>query len=126
MCARSLGLLVRKVNEARAEEMTSQLCDKATSVTTKKEQQRDVASIGLKTIVGEIRGLPVAASLAQTITKKMLLGMAKVSRWGQDLPGRRVRVAVVARESPPLAERQRGLISAQPPNLSTCRRTWTW
>ncbi len=71
-CKRSLGLLVRKVSDVRAEEMIRSLCDKVLS--GKKEQQRDIASIGIKTIIAEIQGGPLATSLASTVTKKMLEG----------------------------------------------------
>jgi cullin-associated NEDD8-dissociated protein 1 len=71
---------VRKVAEARAEELVRNLCDKAVTVVAKKEQARDIASIGLKTIIAEIPGGHLAQNAATTITNKMLDAAAKVRR----------------------------------------------
>ena len=52
---------MNKVTEARAEEMCAQLC--AAVLTARKAEQRDIASISLKTIVAEASVSSVAASL---------------------------------------------------------------
>eukprot|EP00195_Chlamydomonas_chlamydogama_P007020 CAMPEP_0202892974 /NCGR_PEP_ID=MMETSP1392-20130828/2632_1 /ASSEMBLY_ACC=CAM_ASM_000868 /TAXON_ID=225041 /ORGANISM="Chlamydomonas chlamydogama, Strain SAG 11-48b" /LENGTH=1235 /DNA_ID=CAMNT_0049577131 /DNA_START=157 /DNA_END=3864 /DNA_ORIENTATION=- len=72
LAVKCLGILVRKVAEARAEEMARSLCDKV--ILGKKEQQRDIASIGLKTIIAEISGGQLATNCAAIITSKMLEG----------------------------------------------------
>ena len=49
----------------------------------KKEQQRDIASIGIKTIISEIHGGPLATTVALLITAKMLEGGDNKVRGGQ-------------------------------------------
>lgn len=65
---------MRKVGEARAVETIKDLCDKVVT-TTKKEQARDIANIGLKTVIAEISGGSLAASTAALVTGKMLEGI---------------------------------------------------
>lgn len=72
LAVKCLGLLVRKVNEARGEEVVRSLCERVTS--GKKEQQRDIASIGLKTVVGELSTGAIATNASALITANMLLG----------------------------------------------------
>ncbi|CAJ2652070.1 unnamed protein product [Trifolium pratense] len=50
LAVKCLAPLVRKMNEPRVVEMSSQLCDKILNV---KDQHRDTASIALKTVVAE-------------------------------------------------------------------------
>ncbi len=81
MCASpccSLGLLVGKVTEPRAQELVSQLCDKVITPVSDKEEQRVVATIALKNVIHVVQGTPIAATLAPLITNKMLQGMTKV------------------------------------------------
>jgi len=79
LAVKCLGFLVRKVSEARAEELVKTLCDKVITVPAKKdkEQQRDIASIGLKTIIAEITGGTLANHAANIMTNKLLEGATK-------------------------------------------------
>lgn len=79
MCC-SLGNLVRKVSQARAEVVIKTLCERAITALPKgkNEQQRDMAVIALKTVVGEVSGGNLAASAANMIANKMLEGVSKV------------------------------------------------
>lgn len=76
-----MGLLVRKVGDACAEDMVRTLCDKAVTVASKKEkeQARDIASIGLKTVVAELPLGHLAQSASATIASKMLEAATKVT-----------------------------------------------
>jgi hypothetical protein len=78
----SLGKLVNKVAEPRSEEMCRQLCN--TILTGKKAEQRDIASIGLKTIIAEVSVQAVAAKIATNITANMLQGTANQVRHHSD------------------------------------------
>ena len=69
---------MRKVAEPRAEELARALSDKV--LTGKKDQLRDIASIGLKTVIAEIPGGSLAYSTSAIITAKMLEGIAKKVR----------------------------------------------
>lgn len=51
-----LAPLVKKIHEGRVVEIVESLCQK---LLTGKEQQRDIASIALKTVVAEISSYPV-------------------------------------------------------------------
>jgi len=55
-CLSSLGPLVSKVKEYQVETIVDTLC---TNMLSDKEQLRDISSIGLKTVIGE---LPPASS----------------------------------------------------------------
>lgn len=55
-CLYSLGPLVSKVKEYQVETIVDTLC---TNMLSDKEQLRDISSIGLKTVIGE---LPPASS----------------------------------------------------------------
>eukprot|EP00798_Chlamydomonas_sp_ICE-L_P008749 gene8749-33610_t len=74
LAVKCLGLLVRKVAESRAEDMIKSLCDKVITGTGKKEQSREIAAIGLKTIIAEVQGGSIATTLASVVTNKMLVG----------------------------------------------------
>ncbi len=68
----SLAILIRKVDEQRALDIVCSLCDKV--LLGKKEQQREVASIGLKAVIAEIPGGPLAAKATTQIAQSMLQG----------------------------------------------------
>lgn len=51
-------------------------------LTIRKDQLRDIASIGLKTVIAEIPGGNLATVLSSIISKKMLEGIAKKVRNG--------------------------------------------
>ena len=55
------------------------MCMQAISATvSKKEAQRDIASIALKTVITDLPGGPLAAAVSSIITGRMLEGAGKV------------------------------------------------
>ena len=61
--------------------MISGLCDKVLVV--KKDQSRDIANIGLKTVIAEIHGGGLAVSAAAKLSQRLLSGIqSKVSSSG--------------------------------------------
>lgn len=70
--ARSLAPLVKKVHEGRVVEIVESLCQK---LLTGKEQQRDTASIALKTVVADIPSGNVAQSVVVYLTPKLIKGI---------------------------------------------------
>ncbi|KAK4402032.1 Cullin-associated NEDD8-dissociated protein 1 [Sesamum angolense] len=68
----SLAPLVKKIHEQQVLEMTNKLCDK---LLNGKEQNRDIASIALKTIVAEVPTLSVAKSVLVSISPKLIRGI---------------------------------------------------
>jgi cullin-associated NEDD8-dissociated protein 1 len=72
---RSLAILVRKVDEQRALDIVQSLCGEV--ISGKKEQQREVASIGLKAVIAEIPSGPLAAKATTQIAHTMLQGAGK-------------------------------------------------
>ena len=72
----SLGLLVHKITDSRLQDIAESLCQRLTSVSGKKAQQRDIASIGLKTVIAEASGSQAQALV--TITTPLLVdGLSK-------------------------------------------------
>ena len=64
--------LVKKVHEGRVVEIVDSLCQK---LLTGKEQQRDIASIALKTVVAEISSGNVAQCVVVSLTPKLIKGI---------------------------------------------------
>ncbi|CAJ2651973.1 unnamed protein product [Trifolium pratense] len=77
LAVKCLALLVRKMNEPRVVEMSSQLCDK---ILNGKDQHRDTAaSIALKTVVAYVSP-PLAHSILSVLSPQLIKGFAgKVS-----------------------------------------------
>ncbi|GAX78344.1 hypothetical protein CEUSTIGMA_g5786.t1 [Chlamydomonas eustigma] len=76
LAVKCLGLLVRRVSDMRIEDLSKALCDKVLNVKAK-DQQRDIASIGLKTVIAEIPVLStstISNQVTTIITSKMLEG----------------------------------------------------
>lgn len=63
---------MKKVREQQVLEMTSKLCDK---LLNGKEQNRDIASIALKTIVAEVPTSSVAQTVLVSISPKLIRGI---------------------------------------------------
>jgi cullin-associated NEDD8-dissociated protein 1 len=82
LAVKCLSPLVRKVHEARVEEVMAELCSK---VLTGSEEQRDICSIGLKTVVLEMPGTMAAAAIRQ-LTPHLVVGV-QVSRQAGRLAG---------------------------------------
>ncbi|GFH06744.1 TIP120 domain-containing protein, partial [Haematococcus lacustris] len=80
LAVKCLGLLIRKVGEQRAEDTIKVLCDKVVNVSTSnKQQQRDIASIALKTVISDIPGGNLAVNGSAIIANKMLEAVGKES-----------------------------------------------
>lgn len=76
---RSLGVLVRKVGEARVMELVKGLCEKVAAPSKKDSSSRDIASIGLKTVI-EVAGGSLAHPAAALICSRMLDGVTQKVR----------------------------------------------
>ncbi|KAL8527647.1 hypothetical protein ACS0TY_005482 [Phlomoides rotata] len=72
LAVKCLAPLVKKVREQQVLEMTNRLCDK---LLNGKEQNRDIASIALKTIVAEVPNSSVAQSVLVSISPKLIRGI---------------------------------------------------
>ncbi len=69
----SLGLLVRRVNKDQAERILDFLCTKL--LTGKKDQDRENASVALKSVIGEVTGQEVPGLVIKQVVPKLLQGM---------------------------------------------------
>ncbi|XP_021895922.1 cullin-associated NEDD8-dissociated protein 1-like [Carica papaya] len=71
---RKIGLapLVKKVSEPRVVDMTNKLCDK---LLNGKDQNRDIASIALKTIVAEVNTPSLAQSILVSLPSQLIKGI---------------------------------------------------
>ncbi|KAG1681345.1 hypothetical protein FOA52_007393 [Chlamydomonas sp. UWO 241] len=78
LAVKCLGLMVRKLSEPRAEELLRSLCDKVVKAPAKGkgDAQRDIACIGLKTVIAEMQPGGLAATASSIITSAMLDGAA--------------------------------------------------
>jgi cullin-associated NEDD8-dissociated protein 1 len=63
---------VKKVSECRVVEIVDSLCQR---LLTGREQQRDIASIALKTVVAEISSGSVAQCVVVSLTPKLIKGI---------------------------------------------------
>eukprot|EP00897_Mesotaenium_endlicherianum_P010551 jgi/Mesen1/9524/ME000637S08970 len=72
LAVKCLAPLVKKVNEARVVEICETL---VTKLLTAKDQQRDIASIALKTVIAEIPHGVAAQSVVFTLLPKLLQGI---------------------------------------------------
>jgi hypothetical protein len=72
----SLGVLVRKVGEPRVMELVKGLCEKVAAPSKKDSSSRDIASIGLKTVI-EVAGGSLAHPAAALICSRMLDGVTQ-------------------------------------------------
>ena len=73
LAVKCLSPLVRKVHEARVEEIMAELCSKVLSGS---EEQRDICSIGLKTVVLEMPSSMAAAAIRQ-LTPQLIVGVQR-------------------------------------------------
>ncbi|KAG8364032.1 hypothetical protein BUALT_Bualt19G0084000 [Buddleja alternifolia] len=73
LAVKCLSPLVKKVREQQVLEMTNKLCDKLLNA---KEQNRDIASIALKTIISEVPTSSIAQSILVSIIPKLIQGIA--------------------------------------------------
>ncbi|XP_014662099.1 PREDICTED: cullin-associated NEDD8-dissociated protein 1-like [Priapulus caudatus] len=76
LAVKCLGPLVSKVKEFQVETIVDTLCS---NMVSDKEQLRDISSIGLKTVIGELPSAshPLAASVCKRITGRITGAIAK-------------------------------------------------
>ncbi|KAH9575070.1 hypothetical protein CY35_01G092900 [Sphagnum magellanicum] len=72
LAVKCLAPLVKKVNEGRVVDIVESLCQR---LLTGREQQRDTASIALKTVVAEISSGSVAQCVVVSLTPKLTKGI---------------------------------------------------
>ncbi|XP_047046151.1 cullin-associated NEDD8-dissociated protein 1-like [Lolium rigidum] len=72
LAVKCLAPLVKKVSEDRVVEMTNKLCDK---LLNGKEQHRDTASIGLKTIIVEVTTPSLAEKILVSLAPQLISGV---------------------------------------------------
>jgi cullin-associated NEDD8-dissociated protein 1 len=72
LAVKCLAPLVKKVSECRVVEIVDSLCQR---LLTGREQQRDIASIALKTVVAEISSGSVAQCVVVSLTPKLIKGI---------------------------------------------------
>ncbi|GMH24451.1 hypothetical protein Nepgr_026294 [Nepenthes gracilis] len=72
LAVKCLAPLLKKVGEARVLEMTNKLCDK---LLNGKDQNRDVASIALKTIVSEVTTPAATQGVLVSLTPQLIKGI---------------------------------------------------
>eukprot|EP00192_Tetraselmis_astigmatica_P000226 CAMPEP_0117662728 /NCGR_PEP_ID=MMETSP0804-20121206/8205_1 /TAXON_ID=1074897 /ORGANISM="Tetraselmis astigmatica, Strain CCMP880" /LENGTH=1235 /DNA_ID=CAMNT_0005469641 /DNA_START=95 /DNA_END=3802 /DNA_ORIENTATION=- len=73
LAVKCLGLLVNRVAAGQVDVVLQVLCHNL--LAGKKEQQRDIASIGLKTVISEISGGALASTAVKQATPKMVEGI---------------------------------------------------
>lgn len=74
----SLALLVQRVSAAHVEDLVDALCTKLLS--GKREQERDVAAIGLKTVVTDLPSGAVATLVVRRLCPKLVAGVQRKAR----------------------------------------------
>jgi len=81
---------VQRVSTAHAEDVVDSLCAKL--LAGKREQERDVAAIGLKTMVTDLPSGPLAALVVQRLCPKLVAGVQSKARaaWGPPAVAARV------------------------------------
>ncbi|KAK9803499.1 hypothetical protein WJX73_009717 [Symbiochloris irregularis] len=101
LAIKCLGLLACRLQKDNVETLLQDLC---TKLSTGKEHQRDLASIGLKTVVADVPGPPLATTVVKSITPHLIAGIRKqedadvasmslditndlVSKFGNQMPG---------------------------------------
>ncbi|KAL1924349.1 uncharacterized protein VTP21DRAFT_7384 [Calcarisporiella thermophila] len=71
LAVKCLSPLVKKIHEAQLQDIVDQLCNFATQ--NKKEELRDIASIGLKTVIVEIPpNSPITSSICTRLVPKLM------------------------------------------------------
>ncbi|KAK9835209.1 hypothetical protein WJX81_005880 [Elliptochloris bilobata] len=73
LAVKCLALLVQRVSTAHVEDLVDSLCSKLLS--GKREQERDVAAIGLKTVVTDLPGGALATLVVRRLCPKLVAGV---------------------------------------------------
>jgi len=71
--SRSLGLLVRKVEQGSVEALVHALGEQVTH--GKDSQEKEIAGLGLRAVVADLPNGPVAVNMAKKLTPSLLAGL---------------------------------------------------
>ncbi|GMH39342.1 hypothetical protein BSKO_07240 [Bryopsis sp. KO-2023] len=75
LAVKCLGALVPKIQEGQVGEVSNNLCDKVLSEKKEDIEKRDMASIGLKTVIAEITSGTAGQVIVKTIAPKLIQGL---------------------------------------------------
>ncbi|KAK1340941.1 hypothetical protein QTO34_017340 [Cnephaeus nilssonii] len=109
----SLGPLVSKVKEYQVETIVDTLC---TNMLSDKEQLRDISSIGLKTVIGELPPASSGSALAANVCKKITGRLTSAIAKQEDVSVQLEALDIMA----DMLSRQGGLLVNFHPSILTC------
>uniref|UniRef100_A0A8D0CZ05 Cullin-associated and neddylation-dissociated 1 n=2 Tax=Sander lucioperca TaxID=283035 RepID=A0A8D0CZ05_SANLU len=117
-----LGPLVSKVKEYQVETIVDTLC---TNMLSDKEQLRDISSIGLKTVIGELppasSGSALAASVCKKITGRLTSAIAKQEDVSVQLEALDIMADMLCRQGGLLVNFHPSILSCLLPQLTSPR-----
>ncbi|KAI1239333.1 Cullin-associated NEDD8-dissociated protein 1, partial [Lamprotornis superbus] len=108
-----LGPLVSKVKEYQVETIVDTLC---TNMLSDKEQLRDISSIGLKTVIGELPPASSGSALAANVCKKITGRLTSAIAKQEDVSVQLEALDIMA----DMLSRQGGLLVNFHPSILTC------
>ncbi|KPP62663.1 cullin-associated NEDD8-dissociated protein 1-like [Scleropages formosus] len=117
-----MGPLVSKVKEYQVETIVDTLC---TNMLSDKEQLRDISSIGLKTVIGELppasSGSALAASVCKKITGRLTSAIAKQEDVSVQLEALDIMADMLCRQGGLLVNFHPSILSCLLPQLTSPR-----
>uniref|UniRef100_A0A383VAE3 TATA-binding protein interacting (TIP20) domain-containing protein n=1 Tax=Tetradesmus obliquus TaxID=3088 RepID=A0A383VAE3_TETOB len=121
LAVKCLGVLVRKVGEARVMELVKGLCEKVAAPSKKDSSSRDIASIGLKTVI-EVAGGSLAHPAAALICSRMLDGVTQKDNFEVLTDSLDILTDVVAKFGHLLPEQHATIVQLLQPYLDDSRQ----
>ncbi|XP_061583018.1 cullin-associated NEDD8-dissociated protein 2 [Cololabis saira] len=122
LAVKCLAPLVSKVKEPQVEAMVDTLCS---NMTSSKEQLRDISSMGLKAVIGELplssSGLPLTASVCKKITSQLIGALGKQEDVSVQLEALDILSDMLGRLSGALVSFHSSLLSCLLPQLTSSR-----
>ncbi|KAJ8398852.1 hypothetical protein AAFF_G00417600 [Aldrovandia affinis] len=122
LAVKCLGPLVSKVKEYQVETIVDTLC---TNMLSEKEQLRDISSIGLKTVIGELppasSGSVLAASVCRKITGRLTSAIAKQEDVSVQLEALDIMADMLCRQGSSLLNFHPSILSCLLPQLMSPR-----
>uniref|UniRef100_A0AAZ3R9R5 TATA-binding protein interacting (TIP20) domain-containing protein n=1 Tax=Oncorhynchus tshawytscha TaxID=74940 RepID=A0AAZ3R9R5_ONCTS len=122
LAVKCLGPLVSKVKEYQVETIVDTLC---TNMLADKEQLRDISSIGLKTVIGELppasSGSALAASVCKKITGRLTSAIAKQEDVSVQLEALDIMADMLCRQGGLLVNFHPSILSCLLPQLTSPR-----
>ncbi|XP_026962751.1 cullin-associated NEDD8-dissociated protein 1 isoform X3 [Sagmatias obliquidens] len=113
LAVKCLGPLVSKVKEYQVETIVDTLC---TNMLSDKEQLRDISSIGLKTVIGELPPASSGSALAANVCKKITGRLTSAIAKQEDVSVQLEALDIMA----DMLSRQGGLLVNFHPSILTC------